>query len=232
MRRLPITNWVLIGVTVIVSMLAPAFSDSVERLLLWREGFSIQQLLSYQFLHGGLLHLLANMTFLFCFGNAINAKLGHWQFLCAYLFLGMVAGGAWLMLGRGPALLGASGAIAGITGVFLMLYPRNDLQVFYWVIYQFGTFTMPSGWLILLYMSYDLIGTVFLSNDAIAYVCHLGGEIVGIGLATALLGMKLVKSSVGEENLLQVLGLQKRIKRHQLLDSYGRRIGREKVESD
>lgn len=227
MDRWPIANWALIGLTTLMSfaLFLNPNPEEVLDLALVRDSFSPLQLFTYVGVHGGLLHLIGNMIFLFCFGNAINAKLGHWQFLLLYFVLGAVAGGAWMLFGDGPALIGASGAIMGITGVFLVLYPRNDVTVFYWIMYRTGTFALSSGWLILLYMAMDVWGTVFGSGGVVAYVCHLGGWLVGGGTAVLLLVTKMVKSSVGEDNLLQVFGLQKRVKRHQHLDSYGRRIG-------
>src|SRR5215468_1620795 len=73
------------------------------------------------FAHDGLGHLLGNMLFLFVFGNAVNAKLGHVQFLICYFLIGMLEGVVWMLLGPGPAI-GSSGAIMGIVGMFLVFY--------------------------------------------------------------------------------------------------------------
>ena len=75
--------------------------------------FAPSQLITYLFVHGGVLHLLANLLFLFCFGNAVNAKLGHLPFLGLYFGCGAFAGLAWLLLGSGVPVIGASGATPG-----------------------------------------------------------------------------------------------------------------------
>ena len=78
----------------------------------------------------GVLHLLGNLLFLFTFGNAVNAKLGHLPFLALYFGSGAFAGLAWLLLGSRVPVLGASGAIMGITGAFLVLYPLNEISYY------------------------------------------------------------------------------------------------------
>jgi membrane associated rhomboid family serine protease len=225
MQRWPIANWVLIGLTTLVSLVVFVNPTLAESLALWRDEFSVIQLVGYLGVHAGPVHLAGNMMFLFCFGNAVNARLGHAQFLILYFLLGVIAGAAWLFLGRGDALAGASGAIMGITGVFFVLYPRNEVSVLYWIfIRAAGAFQLSSYWVVLFYMAFDVWGTLF-ADDEVAYVCHLGGELFGAAIAVALLALGFYKATADEENLLQVLGLQKRIKRHQHIDSYGRRIG-------
>src|SRR5205823_6429966 len=141
MARVPVANWVLIGVTSLVTIAVwvhearTADRDDQEPeypLALKPADFSPTQLVTYQFVHADILHLAGNMMFLFVFGNAVNAKLGHWQFVVIYLLLGVLAGAAFIPFAGGLPVLGASGAIMGIVGVFLVLFPRNDVQVFYW----------------------------------------------------------------------------------------------------
>ena len=168
--------------------------------------FRLWQLITYQFVHADFWHLLGNMLFLFCFGNAINAKLGHWQFILLYVACGIFAGLGWLVLGRGGALVGASGAIAGINGLFLVLYPLNEIAV--WdLAYMHLTgdvLRIPSWVFITFYMVMDLIGTMMWWGGGVAYVCHLAGEILGIGIAMGLVLAGIVTSGRGEKNLLEM----------------------------
>jgi membrane associated rhomboid family serine protease len=168
--------------------------------------FHVWQLVTYLFVHGGVLHLFGNMLFLFCFGNAIDAKLGHPLFLGLYLALGILAGLAWLVLGSGP-VIGASGAIMGITGVFLVLYPVNEVTVWdlLWMRLTGDALRLPSWVFIVFYMALDLYGT--LSRDqGVAYIAHLGGELAGIGIASALILTGRIQSGRGENNLLELMG--------------------------
>jgi membrane associated rhomboid family serine protease len=233
MARLPLANWALIGVTCVITTAAflhappvkelgiifdpsgqvsPKMVEELRRvraaappLSLQRQHFAGPQLSSYVLVHGDVTHLVGNMVFLFCFGNAVNAKLGHLAFLVLYFTLGVVAGLAWLAVGRGQVLLGASGAVMGITGVFVVLYPRNEVRVLCW---WGGTtfFVVASYWVVAICMALDLVGTVF-GDDGIAYVSHLAGELVGAAVSLGLLLGGVVGSAAGEENLLQLLGV-------------------------
>jgi membrane associated rhomboid family serine protease len=177
-----------------------------------RDRFSVSQLFTYVFVHGGPLHLIGNMIFLFVFGNAINAKLGHWPFLGFYFILGAVAGAAWLVFDRaGYGLVGASGAIMGIVGVFLVLYPRNDVRVGYFFLFirflRIGVWEVSSYWIIIFYMLQDLVGTLLAGGGGgVAYTCHLVGAGCGIAATAALVRIGLVKSDLGEQNLLEIFG--------------------------
>src|SRR5262249_9879509 len=118
MKRLPWANWGLILVTVVVSLAVPAvrgehfiFAAEPARpefspLVLQRDRFAAYQLVTSLFQHAGFLHLFGNMVFLFVFGNAINAKLGHVGFLASYFGIGVLEGVVWLAVGHGPAGLG------------------------------------------------------------------------------------------------------------------------------
>jgi membrane associated rhomboid family serine protease len=173
--------------------------------------FALPQLFTYVLVHGGVVHLAGNMLFLFVFGNAVNAKLGHIPFLTFYFLLGALAGELQLALQADERpILGASGAIMGIVGVFLVLYPRNEVSVLYWVGFaRGGSFEMASGWLIVSYMAWDLVGTLFRKHSGIGYMAHLAGALAGIALASGLVLTRLVRSSQWEENLFETLGLQK-----------------------
>jgi membrane associated rhomboid family serine protease len=177
------------------------------------DDFRPWQLITYTLVHADPLHLIGNMVFLFCFGNAVNAKLGHGLFLGLYFCLGAVAGLAWLGLGKGLALVGASGAIMGIVGLFLVLYPNNDVSVFFWfTLAWMGSFEARSWAVALVGMAFDLLGTMF-DGGAVAYVCHLGGELVGIAIGLGLVAWGLTPPSDGEQNLLQLWGVHPETKR-------------------
>src|SRR5215207_6421198 len=136
MKRVPWANWALLLATVVVSLAVPyaehqhggltpggSVRQQYSPLVLQRDRFAPYQLVTALFQHADLIHLFGNMLFLFVFGNAVNAKLGHAGFLAAYLGIGVLEGLAWLAVGAGSAVLGASGAIMGICGMFLVLYP-------------------------------------------------------------------------------------------------------------
>jgi membrane associated rhomboid family serine protease len=235
MQRLPIANWVLIGVTCVISFLIeatipwdpkpihiegqPKTAEEREKLekALQRNAhpFAVQprdpavwQIYTSLFAHAGLVHLLGNMFFLFVFGNAVNAKVGHGLFVLGYFLCGTVEGAVWLLIGPGPAI-GSSGAIMGIVGMFLVLYPRNEVSVYYWYFTRMGVFHIASVWLILFYMGWDLIGALFFAYGGIGFLAHVTGGMTGIVLAVILCSLQwITPSDDDEENLLQVVGLQ------------------------
>jgi membrane associated rhomboid family serine protease len=170
------------------------------------EGFHIWQLVTHLFVHAGIWHLFGNLLFLFCFGNAVDAKLGHLPFLGLYLALGVFAGLAWLLLGTSAAV-GASGAIMGITGVFLVLYPLNEVAVWdlFWMWMTGDALRIPSWVFIALYMALDLYGTLA-QHEGVGYVAHLAGECAGVGIASGLVLAGWVRSGRGERNLMELWG--------------------------
>jgi len=166
---------------------------------------------SYLFVHADIIHLIGNMIFLFVFGNAVNAKLGHGLFLASYILFGAVAGLGWLLLGDGRPVVGASGAIMGVVGVFLVLFPRNDIAIYYWFGWvAVGTFTISAVWVILFYFVCDLLGVLLAGGGAVAYVAHLGGALAGSAFSAALIGSGWLEPTAYEENLLQTLGLREK----------------------
>ena len=211
MPRVPWVNWALIAVTCFVSLwilhgpddALQERSSALMSLMLARDGSGVG-LLSHLFLHADWLHLAGNMVFLFCFGNAVNARLGHVAYVLLYVGSGLAAGAAWLALGHGDFLLGASGAIMGVVGAFAILYPSNRISVFWFVFIRFGTVAIPAWVAIAIYAALDLVGVVVGGGD-VAYVAHLGGLAVGGLVALGLIATRLLKPARGEVNLLQLL---------------------------
>ena len=169
--------------------------------------FQISQLVGSLFLHAGWIHLLGNMFFLWLFGNAVNAKLGHWQFLALYFSAGIFAGLVYLIFGPQIPVLGASGAIMGIMGAFFMLYPRNDVCCAWGLLLAYGVTRVSCYWPLGVYFLLDLWGTLN-GGGAIAHISHVAGFTFGAAVLGLLLWRGLVELRASEENMLQVLRLQ------------------------
>jgi membrane associated rhomboid family serine protease len=207
MERRPIANWLLIAATVIGSIFFFGSEDFDHVFVLYRgEDFRIIQLLGSLIGHAGWAHLLGNMAFLFVFGNAINAKLGHVLYLLVYAAIGIVEGLVWLVVGNSEATLGASGAIMGIIGAFLVMYPRNDVSVYFWFTLAWkGTFEISAYWVVLTYVAFDIWGLVSSGDSAVNYVAHIVGAITGFGIMSGLLATKIITSDSDEMTLFEVL---------------------------
>lgn len=135
-------------------------------------------LVTYQFLHGGILHLLSNMLFLWVFGDNVEDALGHLKFLAFYLLCG-VAGGlahAALMSSSQLPLIGASGAVSGVIAAYLMLHPRVRV----WVLaFRILPLRVPAAWLLGFWVVSQLAMAVLAPTDEVAWWAHIGGLAAG-----------------------------------------------------
>jgi membrane associated rhomboid family serine protease len=140
-------------------------------------------LLSYQFLHGGWLHLGFNMLFLWVFGDNVEDAMGHARFLLFYLLCGIVAGLVHGLTDPGSTIptLGASGAISGVLGAYVMLYPRARLLV---LAFGFIPWRLPALLVIGAWFMQDLLGGLTGSAvaEGVAVWAHIGGMIAGAAL--------------------------------------------------
>jgi membrane associated rhomboid family serine protease len=142
------------------------------------------------FLHGGLLHLAGNMLFLWIFGNNIEDVLGAVRYLVLYFGSGIAAVFAQAALDPTSQvpMVGASGAIAGVLGAYLVLYPRANVHVFFWIIIFFRIVAVPA-WIILgMWAGMQLIsGLASHPNDpGVAFWAHVGGFAAGVALILLL----------------------------------------------
>jgi len=211
MERWPIANWLLIAVTSCISILTMIGAIPTGNWMLIGPGeyFTVGGLFGSLVSHAGIFHLAGNMLFLFVFGNAVNAKIGHLQYLFCYFLIGIIEGLLWVFLGGGPAL-GASGAIMGILGMFIIFYPRNNVTVFFWIWYASDTFEISAYFVIVAYFLFDLWGTMTDGGDGgVAYLAHILGSVTGFGLGTILALSGMVRSDHNEQNIFEAIGLRK-----------------------
>ena len=140
-------------------------------------------MLSHQFLHGGWLHLGGNMLFLWIFGNNIEDRLGRIRFLPFYLLCGVLAALGQILIDPGSEipLIGASGAISGMLGAYLVLYPRTKILT---LVYVFPLRIPAWAWLGI----YFGLQFLFLGSSAtaggggVAYMAHIAGFVAGAAL--------------------------------------------------
>ena len=208
-RRTPYINYALIVVNVVVFLLSYAprvdpFTGEPELLRRWAEQLVLDptpgrlylwQFVSYAFLHGGLLHILGNMYFLYMFGNNVNDKLGHIGYLCFYLG-GAVFSGIGHVFMSGAQVLGASGAVAAVTGAYLVLFPQTLITVLYWFFF-IGMIELPALYFIAfkLIIWDNVIEPSFAPPVAVAYGAHLAGYAFGVAAMIVMLGAGLISGS-------------------------------------
>jgi membrane associated rhomboid family serine protease len=134
------------------------------------------------FLHAGLLHLLGNMLYLWIFGNNIEDRLGHLGFLVFYLLCGVVATAAFVLQNTDgtTVLVGASGAIAGVLGAYLVMFPRQRVTVvvpvLFFVIVQLPAVLVLGMWFVLQLRE---LTPGAASGGGVAYLAHVAGFVAG-----------------------------------------------------
>lgn len=135
------------------------------------------------FLHGGWMHFLGNMLYLWIFGDNIEASLGHRRYLAFYLICGIAAALAQSI--AAPAsdvpMIGASGAIAGVLGAYLVLHPRANIKVFVFLFIIITTVNIPAFIVLGLWFGGQLLSSAATSAGApgVAFLAHIGGFVAG-----------------------------------------------------
>lgn len=172
-------------------------------------GWTIKGLLGHMWLHGGLMHVAGNLIFLWLFGNAICSKIGNFLYLPIYILLGVTAAVFHQTFIGGP-MLGASGAINGIVGMYLVFFPENLISCVFVLFFPLlirpfvRTFSVSGIWMVLLWFAFDIWGLIR-GGGHVAYWAHVGGFLAGFGLAVLLLKLKLITMERDEKSLFQFI---------------------------
>ncbi|EPA06803.1 rhomboid family intramembrane serine protease [Candidatus Nitrosarchaeum limnium] len=145
-------------------------------------------LLSSTFLHGGLMHLGGNMLFLWIFGDNIELKFGKIKYLGIYLFWGISAGLIHILGDTSSAIpaVGASGAISGVLGAYLVIFPKAKIQTVMIMGFFMRMMHIQAKWFLPFWLIFQnllpfFIGGFGIAGDGVAYLAHIGGFIVGLG---------------------------------------------------
>jgi membrane associated rhomboid family serine protease len=190
-RRIPIINWcIILGCTAIFFW---QFSGN-ERFFEWTlftygivplrilDGENLYSIITNIFLHGGLSHLLGNMLFLFIFGDNIEDRIGHLNYIFFYIFCGVGASLIWMFtaLDSPYPAVGASGAISGVLGAYFILYPRVRIKTLMGFGYFIRVIRVPAWMMIGLWFIYQLVLGFLPYNTGVAYWAHVGGFLLGL----------------------------------------------------
>ena len=141
------------------------------------------------FMHGGWLHLLGNMWFLWVFGNNIEDSMGHTRFVVFYLLCGVAAAATQMLVDPGSRvpMVGASGAISGVMGAYILLYPRVRVHTLLTLGFFLTTVTLPAyvilGYWFLLQLLFGTVGVIAgAQGGGVAVWAHVGGFVAGLAL--------------------------------------------------
>lgn len=154
---------------------------------------------THMFMHGGLAHLIGNMLFLCLLGLLLEPALGALRFGLAYLVCGLGAAALSLAVhwGADSGAVGASGAIAGLMGLYALVYGRRRVRFFYWAFVYFDYVKAPALVLLPLWLGWEIISFMLDEGSNIAYEAHIGGIVTG-----ALIGLLLVRTGQVREDWL------------------------------
>lgn len=211
-RRTPIVNWLLIAANIVVffyelslptrqlSGLIASFGVTPSKLLLalaqpthalpatW------ETLITSQFLHAGWLHIIGNMLYLWVFGDNIEDVMGSFLYLLFYLFSGIIAGISQAVI-SGPSnvpAIGASGAIAGVLGAYLVLYPLARVSTLIPIFFFATIARIPAviliGWWFVQQFFYGIATLSDAASGGVAFWAHIGGFIAGVILILPFIG--------------------------------------------
>ena len=135
-------------------------------------------LFTYMFLHGGWIHLIGNMLFLWVFGDNIEDAMGHWRFIMFYLMCGIFAALAHVIMMPHSELplIGASGAVAGVIAAYLILHPKVKV----WVLALWRIpIRITAAWALGIWILAQFANLLFESEEAVAWWAHVGGLVAG-----------------------------------------------------
>jgi len=196
-RRFPFVNWLIILANALAFYYELRIGPSALNgflntwglipARLWAETqVSWPTIFSAMFLHGGWFHILSNMWVLFIFGDNVEDRMGGGRYLAFYLLSGVAAGlmQAFLLPGSSAPMIGASGAIAGVLGAYLVLFPRARILSLVPILFIFTLIEIPALIFLLFWFASQLFsGFLALggaSGSGIAWWAHIGGFLFGI----------------------------------------------------
>ncbi len=203
-RIIPIVTWMLIAVNVLVFLYQVSLDPRAMRLFVYQFGAipavvageqrlpasipaipPILSIFTSMFLHGGWMHLIGNMWFLWVFGNNIEEAMGGLRYLGFYLICGIVASLSQILSNIHSVIpsVGASGAIGGVMGAYILLYPRARVWTAVFLLFFFRLLYIPAGvilgyWFLIQLLSGSMAGM----QDAggVAFWAHIGGFVSGM----------------------------------------------------
>ena len=203
-RRFPLVNTILIGLNILVFLHESWIGPDALHEFLMRWGLVPWQfhhttglekwlpVFTSMFLHGGWVHIISNMLALYIFGDNVEDRMGHWRYLAFYLLSGVIAAIAhvWASADSTMPTVGASGAISGVLGAYLVFYPMARVitlvPIFFWVsIVEIPAVFYLGSWFVSQLFNGLLVlaGSSTFQSGGVAWWAHIGGFVTGLLLA-------------------------------------------------
>ena len=209
-RSFPIVNWLLILANIWVffawqlplgveekavyfssfGFIPSTFFSQFSNFSFQNSAWEWSTIFTSMFSHGGIFHLLGNLLFLYLYGDNLEEALGKIWYLIFYLSCGILAAFAQALTNPESQIpmVGASGAISGVIGGYILLYPKANVRVFYWIIFFIGTLYIPAYIVLGFWLVQQVIAfpSSMESAGGVAIAAHLGGFISGFVLTPFL----------------------------------------------
>jgi membrane associated rhomboid family serine protease len=183
----PIVNYALIAINVLVFLVTALTPDDpgLIRWMLVPARLQWPALFTSMFMHADVLHLLGNMVFLWIFGDNVEDRLGRIGYVIFYLVCGLSADAAHILSNPGSTVptLGASGAISGVMGAYVLLFPRHHVRTFVWLwpwiaeVVRIPAFLWIGIWFV-----QQVLLNLFTHGGGVAYLAHIGGFVAGAAI--------------------------------------------------
>ncbi len=210
-RRTPVINYLIIATNVLVFLWELSLGPNLQRALFevafvprrfWIPGYLVPNIITIfvsMFLHGGFLHIAGNMLYLWIFGDNVEDRLGHGRYLLFYFLCGIGAmlTHAFFNADSSVPAIGASGAIAGVLGAYLVLYPKQRVTTlipifFFIMIREIPAIFLLGFWFVL--QLFAGVGSLGVSQGevtgGVAYFAHIGGFVLGMILIVIMGGFR------------------------------------------
>lgn len=201
LKRRPLVNYAIIAINIVIFIMPVQTTadqspyDNTDSYILSARRPILHQFITYAFLHASLAHIIGNMLFLYVFGNSVNDKLGNLGYALLYLG-GAVFSGIGHVLTSSSPVLGASGAVATVTGAYMVLFPKTHVFIFYWLYFFIDTFAVSALYFILFQIIWsNIISPLIGGPSNIAFTAHLAGYLYGIAIPMSMLVLKLLPHS-------------------------------------
>jgi membrane associated rhomboid family serine protease len=192
--RPTVTLWIIAANVVVFLYELTLPSNALNRFIMLHgvvpDRLNYSSILTSMFIHGGFLHIAGNMWFLWIFGRGVEDLVGHAKYLFLYFAGGLAAAFLYILVNSNSPVptVGASGAIAGIMGAYLIKFPRAYIRTLVFIVIFITTIDIPAFVLLLYWFAIQFfsgIGSVGYSaqmNGGVAWFAHVGGFLAGMGL--------------------------------------------------
>lgn len=147
-------------------------------------GRAASHIVTSMFLHGSWMHIIGNMWFLWLFGNNVEDSMGHVRFIAFYLICGVAAALAQVLTSPGSIvpMVGASGAISGVMGAYIVMFPRVRVFTLVPLGFFITTIALPAWVMLGYWMALQLLGTLGAGEGGVAFMAHVGGFVAGAAM--------------------------------------------------